>query len=77
MNISQKKVLTLAIQSTLCGHASSVSRVDELPYPHYHEQSKKLPVVIAVWKNTQEILDFNIFLSPRDVWDAIIDIPKD
>lgn len=41
------------------------------------DQAKAVKVRILDGKNTAEVLDFNLFLSPKDVWTAAITQPKD
>lgn len=63
----RKKVLAAAIQSS--DRADDISLISD-------DQPARLISVIDAHKavrfiegrNTQEVLDFNLFLSPRDVW---------
>ena len=65
----QKKLLVAAIQSTRHTSAASVSLIAvEPPARLISVIDARKAVRFIEGRNTQEVLDFNLFLSPRDVW---------
>ena len=65
----RKKVLAAAIQSTRHASAEALSLISvEQPARLISVLDKRKAMRFIEGRNTQEVLDFNLYLSPRDVW---------
>ncbi|MDQ5962881.1 MAG: hypothetical protein QG653_688 [Patescibacteria group bacterium] len=76
MNIFRKKRMALAVESTLTPVVDSLQVITPeetalTTYPYYTgkvEPVKSIQVRFAEGKNAREVMDFNLFLTPNDVW---------
>lgn len=82
MNIFRKKLLVRALENIFGSsnekpmHALKLDTPVFSVYPYYTVPSdncaKKTIVRFAEGRNTQEVLDFNLYLSPTDVWTGAV-----